>query len=213
VEYEDRRDADEAYHEMHNKRIGRDDILKIEVSRRRGSQLLTVSSTGRLTKRSGLAHLLVPVGDLIAASVIDLPDVRRVVVLLALVAAPATTLLARMIAVTGTATAIVTLTVTAVTTAATPATVLAAPLIGRWLDRPCLIHCLLTKLHSDRDREMKDVDREDRDDRDRRENGDDRKREHSPPSQRLARLHLTTTSHIAAESPDRRGHDDLDVAE
>lgn len=31
VEYEDRRDADDAYHEMHNKRIGRDDILKIEV--------------------------------------------------------------------------------------------------------------------------------------------------------------------------------------
>lgn len=34
VEYEDRRDADDAYHEMHNKRLGRDDILKIEVSRR-----------------------------------------------------------------------------------------------------------------------------------------------------------------------------------
>ena len=32
VEYESRRDADEAYHEMHNKRIGRDDLLKIEVS-------------------------------------------------------------------------------------------------------------------------------------------------------------------------------------
>jgi hypothetical protein len=34
VEYESRRDADDAYHEMHNKRIGRfDDVLKIEVSR------------------------------------------------------------------------------------------------------------------------------------------------------------------------------------
>lgn len=32
VEYEDRRDADDAYHEMHNKRMGRDDMLKIEVS-------------------------------------------------------------------------------------------------------------------------------------------------------------------------------------
>lgn len=31
VEYESRRDADDAYHEMHNKRIGHDDLLKIEV--------------------------------------------------------------------------------------------------------------------------------------------------------------------------------------
>jgi len=31
VEYESRRDADDAYHEMHNKRMGRDDLLKIEV--------------------------------------------------------------------------------------------------------------------------------------------------------------------------------------
>ncbi|KAI9676504.1 MAG: hypothetical protein M1817_000662 [Caeruleum heppii] len=33
VEYESRRDADDAYHEMHNKRIGRDDMLKIEWAR------------------------------------------------------------------------------------------------------------------------------------------------------------------------------------
>ncbi|CAK7267230.1 hypothetical protein SEPCBS57363_002487 [Sporothrix epigloea] len=33
VEYEDRRDADDAYHDMHNKRIGRDDMLKIEWAR------------------------------------------------------------------------------------------------------------------------------------------------------------------------------------
>lgn len=32
VEYEDRRDADDAYHEMHNVRLNRDEILKIEVS-------------------------------------------------------------------------------------------------------------------------------------------------------------------------------------
>ena len=32
VEYESRRDADDAYHEMHNKRMGRDDVLKIEVT-------------------------------------------------------------------------------------------------------------------------------------------------------------------------------------
>ncbi|KAL1953576.1 hypothetical protein VTO42DRAFT_2579 [Malbranchea cinnamomea] len=33
VEYESRRDADDAYHEMHNKRIGRDDVLKVEWAR------------------------------------------------------------------------------------------------------------------------------------------------------------------------------------
>ncbi|KAI9751745.1 MAG: hypothetical protein M1815_000932 [Lichina confinis] len=33
VEYESRRDADDAYHEMHNKRLGRDEMLKIEWAR------------------------------------------------------------------------------------------------------------------------------------------------------------------------------------
>ncbi|KAK4548847.1 hypothetical protein LTR36_008620 [Oleoguttula mirabilis] len=33
VEYESRRDSDDAYHEMHNKRIGHDDLLKIEWAR------------------------------------------------------------------------------------------------------------------------------------------------------------------------------------
>ncbi|KAF1820566.1 uncharacterized protein K489DRAFT_411810 [Dissoconium aciculare CBS 342.82] len=33
VEYENRRDSDDAYYEMHNKRIGRDDVLKIEWAR------------------------------------------------------------------------------------------------------------------------------------------------------------------------------------
>ena len=45
VEYEDRRDADDAYYEMHNKRIGRDDILKIEVrATTRGSKRHIVQS-------------------------------------------------------------------------------------------------------------------------------------------------------------------------
>ena len=41
VEYESRRDADDAYHEMHNKRIGRDDLLKIEVWHRMSWEHLT----------------------------------------------------------------------------------------------------------------------------------------------------------------------------
>lgn len=48
IEYESRRDADDAYHEMHNKRIGRDDVLKIEVrihTRFQGpDKMLTVAS-------------------------------------------------------------------------------------------------------------------------------------------------------------------------
>jgi hypothetical protein len=43
VEYEDRRDADDAYHEMHNKRIGRDDVLKIEVRSRTVAGMRTKS--------------------------------------------------------------------------------------------------------------------------------------------------------------------------
>jgi RNA recognition motif-containing protein len=42
VEYESRRDAEDAYYEMHNKRIGRDDLLKIEV------QVFTAPSRGML---------------------------------------------------------------------------------------------------------------------------------------------------------------------
>ena len=32
VEYESRRDADDAYHDMHKKRIGRDELISVEAS-------------------------------------------------------------------------------------------------------------------------------------------------------------------------------------
>ena len=37
VEYESRRDAEDAYYEMHNKRLGREDLLKIEVCQQQAS--------------------------------------------------------------------------------------------------------------------------------------------------------------------------------
>lgn len=51
MEYESRRDADDAYHEMHNMRIGRDDVLKIEVCSRLACQprMLTVHTVGSHT--------------------------------------------------------------------------------------------------------------------------------------------------------------------
>ena len=66
VEYESRRDADDAYHEMHNKRIGRDDLLKIEVtSCDEGSLHRLKANNSRL---SGLALLLRPAGALMPAA-------------------------------------------------------------------------------------------------------------------------------------------------
>lgn len=59
MEYESRRDADDAYHEMHNKRIGRDDLLKIEVSQETiGLDNLTCSDI----VRSGLVRHHRPAG-------------------------------------------------------------------------------------------------------------------------------------------------------
>lgn len=63
VEYESRRDADDAYHEMHNKRIGRDDLLKIEVRRNIQGQVSC------LTYSSGLELPRLPHGDSILAGI------------------------------------------------------------------------------------------------------------------------------------------------
>jgi hypothetical protein len=57
VEYESRRDADDAYHEMHNKRIGRDDLLKIEVC------VAPFKCFPCWLGSSGLAHHPLPRGD------------------------------------------------------------------------------------------------------------------------------------------------------
>jgi hypothetical protein len=99
VEYEDRRDADDAYHEMHNKRIGRDDILKIEVRH----MILTVDNawcpeTLANLSLSGLVLLLLPPGALSQAVIVTdvvVPALLDVDVLLLLVAALVIILLAR----------------------------------------------------------------------------------------------------------------------
>ena len=103
VEYESRRDADDAYHEMHNKRLGRDDILKIEV--RLNTLLLNFLANANL--HSGPAHLRLLPGALIPVVTVN---VLLVVAPLAMVVAPllpdvvvvVISLLARMIAETET---------------------------------------------------------------------------------------------------------------
>lgn len=62
VEYESRRDADDAYHEMHNKRLGRDDVLKIEVRSPFRRNIPEALNHGRLT--------LQPVGSYSSFSVL-----------------------------------------------------------------------------------------------------------------------------------------------
>lgn len=113
VEYEDKRDADDAYHEMHNKRLGRDDILKIEV------WLPAVPvSTSTNAPCSGPEHPLPRLG---ASSLVAIANavalVLRVAALRPLGVAPATTRPARTIAEIATGT----MTVTADGTATVPA--------------------------------------------------------------------------------------------
>jgi hypothetical protein len=97
VEYESRRDADEAYHEMHNKRIGRDDLLKIEVSK-----IGPIAPTRNSDINSGLEllhqHLGASTLAVIAnAALLVVVLLAEVVVVLLRVVAVGTTLLARTI--------------------------------------------------------------------------------------------------------------------
>lgn len=154
---------------MHNKRIGRDDILKIEVSHSQGATCVAKI----LTQSSGLVlpHLLhgalnVVVGRTVTAVVVAAPLAAGP---LARAVAPATTLLARMIA--GTVT--VTMTVSVVTLA----TVLAAPILGKRRPNDGRRSSAMTDTEaSDRDRDIRET-KEERDEP--RENGgsrDERKR-------------------------------------
>ena len=111
VEYESRRDADDAYHEMHNKRIGRDDLLKIEVQRSRYCYAdLCCGANG---SNSGPELLPLHHGAsilVVNASVLQLDAVLLAavdVLLLLAVVAVVTSLPARMIAETETETMIV----------------------------------------------------------------------------------------------------------
>ncbi|KAJ5438409.1 Pre-mRNA-splicing factor srp1 [Penicillium daleae] len=74
VEYESRRDADDAYHEMHNKRMGRDDLLKIEVlgSYSPSASWRFDSGRDRRRDRTPLAVAALPL--LVAAAEIILPN-------------------------------------------------------------------------------------------------------------------------------------------
>lgn len=110
MEYESRRDADDAYHEMHNKRIGRDDMLKIEVpndSFPKTKQLIIINFSGLV-----LLPLLPGALTLVVSLVVIVVQVVVVSALLVaadvaplhLVAAVAITLPARMIAVSATTT-------------------------------------------------------------------------------------------------------------
>ncbi|KAJ2969926.1 hypothetical protein NUW58_g9852 [Xylaria curta] len=157
VEYEDRRDADDAYHEMHNKRIGRDDVLKIEVRFRNFGLYVNPSNI----HPSGLVHLLQLLGGLILA-VIAIGVTGPVVVgLLAAVAPPP-------------------LVVALVTTRPERTS-----RRDRDRDRDYDRDRRDTRDRS-RSPDTRDRDRDDRDDRDRRENGtnsDERKAVDSPPPQ------------------------------
>ncbi|KAL3953063.1 hypothetical protein ACCO45_013006 [Purpureocillium lilacinum] len=76
VEYEDKRDADDAYYEMHNKRLGRDDILKIEWARTPPSASWRFES-GRDRDRRGPVRPVVAAPPLLAAAPATTPPARE----------------------------------------------------------------------------------------------------------------------------------------
>lgn len=84
VEYESRRDADDAYHEMHNKRLGRDDVLKIEV---RNSPMGQFFSSEANWLHSGPVRLLPHPGGLTPAVTHGVVTVVQAVVVIALLVA------------------------------------------------------------------------------------------------------------------------------
>lgn len=162
MEYEDRRDADDAYHEMHNKRIGRDDVLKIEVSHHHPNfdaqpSNMICSGLARLLQLLGVSTLVVIAIDVTEPVVVALLDaVARPL----LVVAPETTLLEKRTAANVTGIVITTGTVV------TLATVRVALILGTYhLRRPERVETPTDNFH------YSDRDRDDRDDRDRRENG------------------------------------------
>jgi hypothetical protein len=167
VEYESRRDADDAYHEMHNKRIGHDDVLKIEV---RGP-ILTILWL-LLTLPSGLVLLRLPRGDLIRAKNVnalqrDVALLAEVDALLLLDEAVATTLLARSLGEI--------VTETMIDETEVIETVLEARMIGQLI--PFKFSCVQThKMCRDRDvKEERDEGRDRDRERENGANGDERK--------------------------------------
>lgn len=134
MEYEDRRDADDAYHDMHNKRIGRDDILKIEVSPAIHRSCYRPHRPYADASYSGPALLLLPLGASILAVTVTVALRALLAAGLPAPGALATTLLARMtvasVTVTTIATAVTLATARDLRTAGKPSTMLNTEIVA-----------------------------------------------------------------------------------